>query len=173
MTEKGPTLESLQKKVDELSSEVTGLFNLMGLSPNNKPRTDEELRKVWALFQYLGAKKNWTEPEVYAVIEFVWYLNQFDLRRLEKIDGRKLCWISIFRLLGYMRQAILDMPNFEYSKLLHVLESRVRGATANLERTAQIYLLLHAPALKESIESYLHGHIDDITPELDVSFLHS
>ncbi len=169
MSENAPTLESLQNQVNKLSAEVTGLFNQMGLSPNNKPRTDEELRRVWALFQHLGAKKSWTEPEVYAVIEFVWYLNQFDLRRLEKLDGRKLCWISIFRLLGYMRQAILDMPNFEYSKLLHVLESRVRGASANLERTAQIYLLLHAPALKESIESYLNGHMDDITPELDVS----
>lgn len=172
MSEEKPTLESLQKQVDGLSAEVTGLFHLMGLSHNNKPRSKDELRRVWSMLHHLGAKKSWTEAEVYAVIEFVWYLTQDDLRVLEGIGGKKLCWLSIFSLLDAMRWELINLPHFTASKMLHVLESRVRGALANLERSAQIYLLRYAPALKESIETYIRGHLDDVTPELDVSSSH-
>jgi hypothetical protein len=148
---------------------VVGLFHLMGLNPNNKPRTQKEVEAAWSILTNLMAKKSWTSEEMQASIEMVWYMSQEDLRCIETKAKKKLAWLPLFRLFYMMKLQVEGQPDFKSSYKLKVLESRLRGVAAKLEYQAHSYLLRFAPELKEAIENFIYGYMDNAIVPTEIS----
>jgi len=165
MTPKDKKVLPLDQRMADLESSVQAVWRLFGLNPNNKPRSGEELLRVWARMQQIGAKKEWDEADTTSTVEFAWYLTQDDLKRLERLTEIQLCWLPLFQLLDMMRLRLIATDDFEGNYISHVTEMRIRGAIANLEKATQIYLLRYAPELHDAIQEHIHAFTDDLTPD--------